>query len=68
MSELLRFQHRENQIAQQADTDEQADDGINTHLVTSLHQSVAGGHVADAHDKEQNRHSHEHDIEHKAPR
>src|SRR4029453_19118156 len=32
MSELLRFQHRENQVGQQRDADEEADNRIHTHV------------------------------------
>ena len=64
MSELLRFQHRDDQVAEHAHADEQADRRSRAPRVTSLHQPVARGHVADADDEKQDRHPDEHKIEH----
>ena len=36
--------------------------------VTSLHQSIAPGHIADAHDEEENRETDDDKIEHNSPR
>jgi hypothetical protein len=32
MSELLRFQHRDDQVGEQADTDEESDHRVHTHV------------------------------------
>ncbi len=55
MSELLRFQHRQNQIREQREAHQETDGVVEGHLATSLHQSIARGDVADADDEEANR-------------
>jgi hypothetical protein len=66
ISKLLRTQQRDKEICERQHADEQRDCGIHRHGA-SLHQPIAEGDVADAHEKEQNRDPNEHDIRHNAP-
>jgi hypothetical protein len=64
MSELLRSHHRHDEIAKHADAHGEGDEIVERHEVTSLHQSIAYGDVADADDEEENRQRDESEIEH----
>jgi len=68
MSELLRFQHGQDQIREDRHAHEQANDGIEYHGITSLHQPVARCDVPDADDEEQDGEADEQHIQHGTPR
>ena len=64
MSELLRLQHRQHQVREQREADQQSDRVVEAHGHPSLHQPIAHGDVAEGDGKKDEREENENNVEH----